>query len=326
MKYFYIFVTLFLSQTIYADISQLKLELLLAKRGDLASQFRVATAYEYGTDVKKNLKESLKWYIKAANQSHAPSQYKVGYFYEHGLGVAKDMRMAMQWYKKAKNNGSDKASHRLNNVAHAKKKELVRAQHVVLQAKLDKEDQGRKEKLKKAQKKKYLEKQKAKYKAVKKIGTKQADKKNKKTVIKPPVKKKSVVFKTSDLIKLVLTNKWKNRDGDADYLPSASTACLESGDEELTCFSSEKSRKIKSSTVTYTTKSTLLGFRKNGSFKVIYNYNAISVSGDRSNVMDKYGLTMKQGWQEPAIAVKCKVLNRKDIMCYRGNTKISFKH
>lgn len=330
MKYFVIFVTLLVTGSVSADISQLKLELLLAKRGDLAAQFRVATSYEYGTDVKKNLKESFKWYMKAANQSHAPSQYKIGYFYENALGVAKDMDKAMQWYKKAKNNGSDKASRRLNNTAYEKKKKLIQAQRIALQAKLDKEDKARKEKLKKIVKKKVPVQHKVKHqnkvikKASKKKVVKKVVKKVKKPVKKAVVKKKVMVFKVADLMKIILTNKWKNKDGDSDYLPSASTACLASGDSEMTCFSSEKSRKIKSATVAYTTKSTLVGFRKNGSFKVIYNYNALNIAGARSNIMDKYGLTMKQGWQEPAIAVKCKALDRKNITCYRGSSKVSF--
>ena len=326
MKYIIMFLALLVSGTASADISQLKLDLLLAKRGDIAAQFSVATAYEYGTDIKKDLVESLKWYKKAANQSHAPSQYKVGYFYEHGLGTTKDIDVAIQWYRKAKSNGSDKASRRLNSSVYDKKKKLVQAQRVALQAKLDKEDNARKEQTLKKAKKKKLIKQIAnnKKQTVKKITKKKTVNKAKKPVKKVAIKKKGMVYRVSDLMSVVLTNKWKNRDGDSDYLPSASTACLASGDSELTCFSSEKSRKLKNTTVKYTTKSTLIGFRKDGSFKVIYNYNVINIAGTRVNIMDKYGLTMKEGWQEPAITVKCKAFDRKNITCYRGKSKVSF--
>ena len=119
--------------------SQLKLDLMLAKRGDVSAQYSVATAYEFGTDTKKDLKESFAWYMKAAKQSHAPSQYKVGLFFEKGIGTAKNIKSAMDWYKKAKANGSNQASKRLNKTAYEKSEKQKKARHLALQAKLDKE-------------------------------------------------------------------------------------------------------------------------------------------------------------------------------------------
>jgi len=333
MKYFVIFFGFLISASAIADISQLKLELLLAKRGDVSAQFRVATAYEHGTDVKKDLQQSFNWYMKAAKQSHAPSQYKVGYFYENALGVAKDIDTAMSWFKKAKANGSDEASRRLNKSANVKNVKAVQAQRVAMQVKLDKEDHLRKakEKTKKAAHNKKIAQQNVLLKkqavAKKQKKNKPAKKVNNKIAIsKAAVKKKVTVFKTANLMKVILNNKWKNKDGTADYLPSASTACLASGESELTCFSSEKSRKIKRTTVAYTAKSTILGFRKNGSFKVIYNYNGLNISGSRSNSTGKYGLKVKEGWQQPAIAIKCKASDRNNVTCYRGASKVSFTH
>jgi len=33
---------------------------------------------------------------------------------------------------------------------------------------------------------------------------------------------------------------------------------------------------------------------------------------------------MKEGWQEPAIAVTCQASDRKNITCYRGKNTIRF--
>lgn len=293
--------------------SQLKLDLMLAKRGDVSAQYSVATAYEFGTDIKKDLKQSYEWYMKAANQSHAPSQYKVGYFYENGMGVAKNVNSAMSWYKKAKANGSNQASKRLNKTAFEKNEKAKKARRAALQEKLDQEEKARIAKEKKLAKKRAADKKQVRKEAKKVV------KKNKGKVVA------TATVKIPDIMKVVLNSKWKNNHGSADYLPSASTTCLESGDNELTCFSSEKSRKVRNSNVTYTAKSTIAGFKPNGSFKVFYNYNGISVDGSKTNASDIYGLSMNEGWQEPAIAVKCQASNRKNITCYRGSKKVSFK-
>lgn len=325
MKIVALLVSLLISLSANAVTSQLKLDLLFAKRGDVSAQFSVATAYEFGTDVKKDLKQAFEWYLKAANQSHAPSQYKVALFYEKGLGVAKNIDSAMTWYKKAKANGSDQASKRLNKTAYANKEKAKKAKRASLQAKLDQEERDRNaqdEKDRKA-KKAADDKKSAQKKA---LAKKQQKKNTKKAVVKakPVAKKKSAAVKIPDILKVVLNNKWKNKQGSADFLPSASTTCLESGDDELTCFSSEKTRKVKSSTMTYTVKSSVTGFKSNGSFKVFYNYNGIKIAGAKSNGSDIYGLTMTEGWQEPAIAVKCNATNRKNITCYRGKNTIKF--
>lgn len=287
MKTVVLLAGIFLSMSVIAEISQLKLELLLAERGDTSAQFRVATAYEFGTDVEKDLKQSFSWYMEAANQFHAPSQFKIGHFYENGLGVTKDIDTAMSWYKKAKINGSDQAGKRLNKTASAKNKKAT--------------------KNKKSAKQRTLAK------------------KQKITVSKAVPKRKVRAVKIPDIMNIVLNNKWKNKHGAADYLPSASTTCLESGNNELTCFSSKKSRKVKGKKVTYTAKSTIVGFKSNGSFKAIYNYNGISISGKKSKASDIYGLTMTEGWQEPAIAVKCQANSNKNITCFRGNKKVKFR-
>lgn len=323
MKILVLFAGLLISVSATADTTQLKLDLILAKRGDVSAQFSVATAYEFGGDLKKDLKQSFDWYMKAANQSHAPSQFKVGYFYEHGLGINKNKNTAMSWYKKAQANGSNQARKRLNKTEYEKDVKAEKARRLALQAKLEKEDIARKAQI--AAKNKKLAKQRAAAKKQAQLVAKKNAQKiaaNKKIVI---AKKKIIAVKIPNMMKLVLNNKWKNKHGAADYLPSATTTCLESADNELTCFSSEKTRKVNGAKISYTSKSTIVGFRSNGSFKVIYNYNATGVTGTKSKTVGPYGLKMITGWQEPAIAVKCKANNRKNITCYRGKKKVKFR-
>ena len=329
MKVLVLFAALLISISATADTSQLKLDLILAKRGDVSAQFSVATAYEFGGDLKKDLKQSFDWYMKAANQSHAPSQYKIGYFYENGFGVAKNKDTAMTWYTKAKANGSNQAKKRLNKKDYEKNEKAAKAKRLALQAKLEKEDIARKAKAA-ANNKKIIRQQRAEAKkqaqlAANKKAQKAAAKKKETTNKIVVAKKKSVAVKIPNMMKLVLNNKWKNNHGAADFLPSSTTTCLESADNELTCFSSEKTRTLKGAKVSYTAKSTIVGFKTNGSFKVIYNFNATAVSGTKSKTVGPYGLKMIEGWQEPAIAVKCQASDRKNISCYRGNKKVSFR-
>lgn len=321
MKVLVFISTLFFSINALADTSQFKLELIFAQRGDVSAQFRVATAYEEGIDAKKDLKQAFDWYMKAATQSHAPSQYKVGVFYENGFGVAKNEKEAIAWYTKAKANGSTRASKRLDKTTF-EKEEIARKQNQkIAQDKLEQEERARDEA--KLAKEKQLAAQRA---AAKKDTSKKETTKTvaKKVIAKDEPKKAAPAVNIPDLMKVVLNNKWKNQDGAADYLPSTATTCLESADNELTCFSSEKSRKVNGVSVKYTAKSTVVDFKANGSFKVLYNYNGIEIPAS-GNASDEYGLMLKQGWQEPALAATCQAKDRKNISCTRNGKHVEFR-
>lgn len=314
-------ISLLLSFSATADTSQFKLELIFAKRGDVAAEFRVATAYEEGIDIKKDLTQAFSWYMKAAKQSHAPSQYKIGEFYEKGFAVAKNEKLALDWYNKASANGSSRASKRLNKAAFEKNEKTRKASQQEARQKLEHEEQMRK-----LANEKHLaslratEKMKAR-KQVKEPVKKLAAKKSTK---KEPAKKPVATINIPDIMKVILSNKWKNQDGAADYLPSTATTCLESAKDELTCFSSEKIRKVNGIKIKYTTKSTLVDFKSNGSFKVIYNFNGIDVPVKTGKMIDDYGLLLKQGWQVPALAVHCQATNRKNISCSGNNKRLNF--
>ncbi|MCW9025254.1 MAG: sel1 repeat family protein, partial [Gammaproteobacteria bacterium] len=73
-----------------AGFDQFKLDMLLAQRGDSGAQFYVASAYEEGRGVAKDLTKAFEWYNKAAANKHNGAQFKVGECYANGWGVLKN--------------------------------------------------------------------------------------------------------------------------------------------------------------------------------------------------------------------------------------------
>jgi len=75
--------------------------LAAAKEGHLNSQYNLALMYENGIGVKKNEKEALAWYTKAATAGSSAAQYNLGVLYENGKGTAVNFAKANYWYRKA---------------------------------------------------------------------------------------------------------------------------------------------------------------------------------------------------------------------------------
>lgn len=102
-----------------------------AEKGDVNAQYELAEHYankramlrirlgdkhfkEYNlfndTDSyrKKDLKQAVEWYRKAAEQGHSDAQYMLGRCYEEGMsfaGIKKDFEQAANWYRKAAEQG-----------------------------------------------------------------------------------------------------------------------------------------------------------------------------------------------------------------------------
>lgn len=58
--------------------------------------------YEEGIGVKNNQHQAVYWYEESANQGYDKAQYKLGWCYENGYGVKKkDKKQAIEWYRKA---------------------------------------------------------------------------------------------------------------------------------------------------------------------------------------------------------------------------------
>ena len=65
--------------------------------------------YSRGRGVKKDFKEAVKWYRKAAEQGFAAAQYNLGLMYVNGRGVPEDIKEAVKWYRKAAAQGDAQA-------------------------------------------------------------------------------------------------------------------------------------------------------------------------------------------------------------------------
>ena len=308
------------AKVVVADAGQFKLDMLMAKRGDAGAQFSVAIAYEDGVGTNKDPKQAFDWYSKAANQGHSGAQYKVGSFYEQGRVVKKDTKAAMDWYKKAADNGSRQAKKRMSTMAASEQK--------AQQAKQEREQQQREAAAQ-------AEKQRQAAAAKEKAAREKAAKAKMVAVAPPPPKPKAKPkpkpkaapkrVDIPDIKDVVLKNSGKTGTVAADYLPSSATRCAETGSEVI-CFSDERARIVSGKKVTYTTKATLNSFKRDGSFRVNYVYNAIKL--DPTNVRgadkDAHGLRAQEGWQEPQIVVNCKTTDRKNLYCSNGKSRFHY--
>lgn len=80
-----------------------------AEQGDVQAQYELASMYENGNRVKKNIDLALKWYRKAAENGHAGAQIDLGWFYQNGQYVEKDVEQAIAFYMKAANQRNSQA-------------------------------------------------------------------------------------------------------------------------------------------------------------------------------------------------------------------------
>ncbi len=83
-----------------------------ASQGNANAQFVIGTRYlngELGTP--QDFAKAAYWYGKSAAQGLAPAQYRLATLYERGKGVAKDIDAALGWYERAAGLGNVRAMH-----------------------------------------------------------------------------------------------------------------------------------------------------------------------------------------------------------------------
>jgi len=299
---------------------QFKLDLLLAKRGDAGAQFYVASAYEEGRGVKKDINKAIEWYSKAAKNNHNGAQYKLGEFYEKGLGLNKDLIKAGNWYKKAAANGSRLAKARLVKVHSVKKDSPSKAK---LQAAEKKKEEARslaeaRLRKEKAKKKKEHQQQLA---AARLEREKDRRSKQKKLIkARHTTKKALTAVSIPDIMDVVLNGKWTRYSRPAGLLPSSLNRCLKAGEKEIVCFSKEQYRTVGNSQLTFTSKTTLSDFNSKGQFIITYFYNVLDsgYSSEDGEDIDPFGLRAEKGWQEPYLKMACQAKSRKQLRCSRA--------
>jgi|GEM_PF-1930866 len=73
-----------------------------ANQGLPAAEYRLGLAFFRAGDIK----ETIKWWGRAAGQAHLPAQYNLGLMYLYGLGVEQDFAEAGQYLERAADRGS----------------------------------------------------------------------------------------------------------------------------------------------------------------------------------------------------------------------------
>lgn len=84
-----------------------------AKAGQAGAQFYLGTKYEYGKDVKQDIKQAFAWYKAAADQGLASAQLNVGRMLIDGKGTSKNEALGRQYLEKAASRGDNRASFNL---------------------------------------------------------------------------------------------------------------------------------------------------------------------------------------------------------------------
>jgi hypothetical protein len=69
-----------------------------AERGDARAQLELGRSYEYGTNVKPDEAEAMRWYRKAAEQGDTDAAHRLAYAYMEGRGMSQDWTEAARWY------------------------------------------------------------------------------------------------------------------------------------------------------------------------------------------------------------------------------------
>jgi TPR repeat protein len=88
-----------------ADLIDFRADRVLAERGDVDAQARIARSYSVGVNVKRDDAEAARWYRKAAEQGNATAQRELGLLYELGEGVEQNYSEAAKWYRFAAEQG-----------------------------------------------------------------------------------------------------------------------------------------------------------------------------------------------------------------------------
>lgn len=83
----------------------------LVEQGDAEAQYNLATNYEDGRGVERNMQKAIELYRLAANQDYTEAQYYLGVIYDKGRGVTSDDVKAREWYHIAANNGHSLAQY-----------------------------------------------------------------------------------------------------------------------------------------------------------------------------------------------------------------------
>lgn len=84
-----------------------------AEQGSSIAQFKLATMYDKGEGVRKDLVQAAYWYRRAAEQGHAHAQFCLGILYMGGQDIPQDAEQVAFWIRKAAAQGHADAQNML---------------------------------------------------------------------------------------------------------------------------------------------------------------------------------------------------------------------
>ena len=84
-----------------------------ADGGDPEAQFSLGVKYANLNGGAPDYEQAARWYLKAADQSHALAQFNLGVMSANGQGMPQDEAVALNWFNKAARQGDPAAQHTL---------------------------------------------------------------------------------------------------------------------------------------------------------------------------------------------------------------------
>ena len=88
----------------------------IAENGNATAQRMIASMYEQGDGVARDMSKAIAWYRKAAALNDDVAQFYLGYLYYQAIGLKKDYRQAFIWFSKAAQQGNADFQYNLGNL------------------------------------------------------------------------------------------------------------------------------------------------------------------------------------------------------------------
>ena len=277
--------------------------------------------------------------LKRAEAGDADSQFIVGHRYEIGVGTEKNIEKAFEWYSKAAQKGHPLALLKTEaRKEEADKESLARhdselARRAEQQSRAEAEARNKAQQAEAARNKAQLTQHTQLAEAARKrkaAETTRLAMAEVKPVAVSPGKTETTAETTAkpaeaasenpvNAMDVVLGNLWQANKASAEILPSPNTSCLRTATAEVTCFTGESQQTVGANKLSYTVKSVLNRFAKDGSFLVHYVYNVTDVSKTDTNAAAG-GLSLSEikpnlGWQEPGYTANCRAGTDRSIQC-----------
>jgi len=88
----------------------------IAENGNATAQRMIASMYEQGDGVAKDMNKAITWYRKAAALNDDVAQFYLGYLYYQAIGLKKDYKQVFIWFSKAAQQGNADFQYNLGNL------------------------------------------------------------------------------------------------------------------------------------------------------------------------------------------------------------------